>query len=81
MQRLPLLQEERFTGRLRNDAYLPGERFAVDYLKSKVLIRLGAMEFTEAYQVGSIELIDDRLYYVFLMDDRLLCGKGNGCNE
>src|ERR1051326_1168742 len=64
-----------------NDAYLHGERFAVDDLKSKVLIRLRAMEFTEAYQVGSIELIDDRLYYVFLMDDRLLCGKGNGRNE
>ena len=81
MQRLPLLQEERFTGRLRNDAYLPGERFAVDDLKSEVLIRPGAMEFTEAYQVRFIELIDDCLYYVFLMDDRSLCGKRNGRNE
>jgi hypothetical protein len=53
----------------------------VDYLKSKVLIRPGAMEFTEAYQVGFIELIDDRLYDVFLMDDRSLCGKRNGRNE
>jgi hypothetical protein len=35
----------------------------VDDLKSKVLIRLAAMEFTEAYQVGFIEVID--LYYVF----------------
>lgn len=64
-----------------DEAYFPGKCFAMDNLKSKVLIRLRAMEFTEAYQVRFIELIDDRFYYVFLVNNRSLCENRDGGNE
>jgi len=38
-----------------DDVYFPSKGFAVDDLKSKVLIRLGAVEFAEAHQVRLIE--------------------------
>jgi hypothetical protein len=65
----------------RNDVYFPREGFAVDDLKSKVLILLGAMEFTQPYKVRPIELIDDRLYDVFLVNNCSLPENGNDRNE
>jgi hypothetical protein len=55
--------------------------FAVDDLKSKVLIRLGAVELTEPNKVRSIELIDDGFYDAFLVNNRSLREDGNGGNE
>ena len=55
-----------------DDVYFPGEGFAVDDLKSKVLIRLGAVELTEPYKVRFVELIDDDFYDVFLVNNRSL---------
>ena len=55
-----------------DDMYFPGEGSAVDDLRSKVLIRLAAVEFTEPYNVRLIELIDDSLYDAFLVNNRLL---------
>lgn len=61
--------------------HFPGEGAAVYDLKSKVLIRLGAMKLPEPDQVRLIELIDDSVYDVLLMNNRSLRDNGDCGNE
>jgi hypothetical protein len=53
----------------------------VDKLKSKVLIHLRAVEFTEPNKVRVVELIYDSFYDVFLVNNRSLRGDRKGENE
>jgi hypothetical protein len=39
------------------------------------------MDLAEPYKIRFIELIDDRLYNVFLVNNRWLRGDGNGGGE